>query len=292
MVLMNLISSLRRWALSGLALITRNFHPRGTERLLRLLHHPDRRGRYSVRTTLAYGDGLKIQIDTASFIEWSIFFKGSHEPGVRKFMKTALRPGSVCFDVGANIGAHALAMAVYAAIPFGRVVAIEPNPEIFGRLSQNFILNKKAEGATLLACGLSDKAGETLLHLPASGDPNLGQASLYAAHISSSSRSVKISIKLLDDVVRELGLARVDFIKIDTEGNDFKVIKGGRRILEQFRPIIVFEYEKDSWQAAGFSLGDAQSFFKELGYRLLTLNTQGRPVPLTASNFQTVVALP
>src|SRR5581483_1582038 len=66
----------------ALAWATRHFHPKGTDRLLRLIHPPG--NRHPIQTILPYDLGLRLHIDTHSFCEWYIYFYGAFRPEISK----------------------------------------------------------------------------------------------------------------------------------------------------------------------------------------------------------------
>ena len=115
-----------------LAWLTRKFHPRGTERLLRLVYHPDKVRCFNA--IIPYDGDLRIHINTASFIEWKLYFYGYHDPELVGLIKQHFKSG-VFVDVGANIGVITLIAAKAAR----EVIAIEPIPGIARRLRQNCV---------------------------------------------------------------------------------------------------------------------------------------------------------
>ncbi len=263
--------------LRGLAALTRKWHPRGTERILRLLHHPDRRADDNINLILDYDRNLKIRIDTSDFLEWLIFFFGYHESDLTDQFKEFFRPGFVAFDIGANSGSHTLIMSSRAGAS-GLVLAVEPNPAARRRLKENIALNH-LENARILSCALSDHAGRSVLFVPEERTANRGVASLYSANVGYPTEPVEIELKTLDQTVSENRLNRLDFIKIDAEGNELKILRGGRETIDRFRPRIVFEYDQRSWDNAGAEFGHAAALLKESGYRLFRIGKRS-PRPL------------
>ena len=94
----------------------------GEERVLRLIYNPDKRQNDYLQAIISYGGDLKIAVDTRSFIEWQIFFKGYYEKHVVNLIKNKLPRGGVFIDVGANVGCHSLIASRIAS----KVIAIEP----------------------------------------------------------------------------------------------------------------------------------------------------------------------
>lgn len=119
-----------------------------------------------------------------------------------------------------------------------------------------------------LQVALSDVAGELPLFDYGEGTINHGTSSLRRDHNGDSRTAIPVQVLALDAIVQQEKLTRLDFIKIDTEGNEWKVLQGAQQTLQRFLPTILFEYEKPYWQNNGCSPDEARSFLKALHYRI------------------------
>lgn len=279
-------NSLKNYALRSLARITRRCHPRGTNRLLTRIYNPDHRRIDYLQTIIGYDSRLRINIDTRDFLEWLVFFYGHHEPEVVREIQRLFRPGFVAFDIGANSGCHTLVMADQAG-EGGRIFSAEPNPLARQRLKENIELNHLSN-VTVLPRAFSNRPGLQNLFVPVPGTANRGVASLYSENVNYEKEAVKVEIRTLDGEVAERGLDRLDFIKVDTEGNELKVLQGGRESLKRFQPYLVFEYDHRAWNNSGADFEEAAEFLSELGYSLSLLGSRSRisppdPLPPTAN---------
>jgi len=277
--------------LQTIARVTRRFHPRGTNRLLTLIYSPDKREFDHFETVMKYDTGVLINIDTADFLEWLIFFYGYHEPGLTRQIKRIFQPGFVAFDVGANVGSHSLIMSDRAGED-GKVFSVEPNPKAYQRLLENITLNKLSN-IEVLCCAFSDIPGENKLFVPVEGTANRGVASLYPDNVNYQRVEVPVEVITMDEVVRDQGLSRLDFIKIDTEGNELKVLRGARNCIAEYLPFIVFEYDRRSWDNSGTHFAEAKDYFAGLNYSLSvigpnSLSPIGDGLPLTGN----ILAIP
>lgn len=250
---------------------------------MRLLHSPDNRKNFSLKT-IAPCNGFVMHTDTASFIEWLVFFKGGYEPLTTEIINRHVGPDSVSIDVGANIGVHTLAMSR------GRkVYAFEPEPRIAAKLRANLALNKLSN-VEVLETALSDKEGVlTLYSSDDKSNPNEGQASLIAGHFEGRTKEITVKVAALDSLFGSLG--RLDLLKIDTEGNDMKVLLGGEKTISRLRPAIIFEWHEPSWKMAGNTIEDAIAFFGKLGYSLFDIDTSS-PLVRPVADFLNILALP
>jgi hypothetical protein len=89
----------------------------------------------------------------------------------------------------------------------------------------------------------------------------------------------RVTARQLDRVVAESGVGRLDFIKIDVEGAETRVIEGAQAVLERFRPVILFEASDRSLQSQGSSLDALLSLLESCGYLVYAFDSSGLPVP-------------
>jgi FkbM family methyltransferase len=155
------------------------------------------------------------------------------------FHRTLHRPGTL-LDVGAHDGAFTLP---FAALPASRVLAFEPLPSAFARL-------RAAVGAApnveLRQEALGDHRGEITLTLPVlDGVPQeqwastaKGYAGLHDARVTEQRHTVPL--RRLD----EFGLTDLTAVKLDAEGGEYEVLRGGRETLLRCRPILSIEIEE------------------------------------------------
>lgn len=268
--------------LRAVATLTRRFHPPGTDRLLTLLHNPNKRQNFSVRSVSPCNE-FKINTDTASYIEWQVFFRGDYEPLTTEIVRKYVGSDSISIDVGANVGVHSLTMSQ------GRkVYAFEPEPSIARKLKANVELNG-LKNVEIIEAALSDVDGSlTLYSADDKSNPNEGQASLIPGHFEGRTKEVKVKVTTLDSMFRDLG--RLDFVKIDTEGNDMRVLLGGEKTISRLRPTIIFEWHEPSWKKAGTSIEDAICFFEKLDYSLSNID-KGAPLALPITDFANILAI-
>ena len=251
------------WAISR---FTRQHPWKRMSRLLRLVYSPYKRQADHIEAVIDYDVGLFINVDTASFIEWNLFFFGYYEPEITNVIKRLVKPGCVAVDVGANIGCHAIVMA-HAAGPNGMVIAFEPHPVVRERLIRNINLNRLSN---IVPCSLalSNEAGQAALYSSNREDANQGISSFYNVHAEFAfpPETMSVEVDTLDAVMQRQQLARLDFIKIDTEGNEVRVVQGGVDSIRKFRPSIVFEYSDELWADAGVNWESMAGMLSAVGY--------------------------
>ena len=144
-----------------------------------------------------------------------------------------LRPGSVFIDVGAHIGRYSFPVARFVGED-GIVVVIEPDPVSFRALSMGVELNG-LRNVLALNVALGDREGKATLC------QKFVTATSSIIEFNGCRRFVEVPLRRLDSIVEDLGLKRVDVIKIDAEGAEVQILKGGVKTIMRFRPYIVVE---------------------------------------------------
>lgn len=141
-----------------------------------------------------------------------------------------VRPGDTVLDCGANVGVF-----VRESLNAGakRVIAIEPAPENIECLRRNFASEIQGGKVVIYPKGVWDKDDFLTLNI----DHGNSAADSFVLHPEHSSASTqKLPLTTIDKLVPELGLDRVDFIKMDIEGAEVKALTGGRETLSKFHP--------------------------------------------------------
>ena len=92
----------------------------------------------------------------------------------------------------------------------------------------------------------------------------------------------EVQVTTLDEFVAERGIERLDFMKIDVEGFEERVLRGGERVLRELRPHILFELQPVTLERAGSSVERLAALLISHGYRLLQADRE-RLVPLVLS---------
>jgi FkbM family methyltransferase len=224
-----------------------------------------------------YLGDVRVHVDTRYKVE-RIMWSNAFEPALIRLIQRTARPDWIALDVGANVGAVTLALARHIG-PSGHVHSFEPGPPNLRRLQANLDLNPAlAARVTVHPTGVSDTPGE--LHWQEERD-NPGNAMLGAQG------SHTVPVTTLDDFTGEQRLPRLDFIKIDVEGMELNVLRGARRTLRQYRPVLYYETlgrYRSGHGGDNFTLTD-QLLTGECQYRLFRLDRQGRLHPVVGGAY-------
>ncbi len=150
----------------------------------------------------------------------------------RKF----IRDGFTIIDAGANIGTFSVLAATLA--PNGEVFAFEPAGGTFPLLERNA---SPYQNIHCFNAGLADHAGEKEIFDTGLGGTAsvISDSPIYASatkHVEGAIETVLVTT--IDNFVEENGIARLDFLKIDTEGYEAKILRGGQATIKRYRPVI------------------------------------------------------
>ncbi|MFA6490151.1 MAG: FkbM family methyltransferase [Candidatus Micrarchaeia archaeon] len=138
--------------------------------------------------------------------------------------------GKVFIDAGANVGAFSLVAARMGA---RRIYAFEPLFPTYKVLCRNIIANGLSGKVVPINCALGEAAGSGKLSYSTSCD---GGASLVA--LGSRRHAMQVKIRTVDGFMAKRG--RLDFLKIDVEGFEAEVLRGARKTLARFKPVLCF----------------------------------------------------
>jgi len=168
-------------------------------------------------------------------------WRGEHEPDVQNAISGVVRPGAVFYDVGAHVGTMTLGTARLVG-DAGRVIAFDGDPENIERLR----LNRERNGfqaririvhgvvwSRTVTDGISFRRGtRARSHGGVEADGN--------RPVLGSGELITVPAITLDDFIAA-GAPSPQLIKIDVEGGEYEVLRGGDRLFAVQRPLIIVE---------------------------------------------------
>lgn len=218
--------------------------------------------------------GLKLFVigDDVGFSPHMIF-EGYWEFWLTRHFAEVIRPGDTVLDIGANLGYYTL-LAADLAGPEGRVVAIEPNPEVFRRLSASVAVNGFTQRtiARNVALAGPGETGTRAFFVPTSEPKNGRFVGLQEnrEHLAGHGTVSEVKLGRIDPEEFD----RVDFIKIDVEGAELAVLEHLRPVLEKFRPKVVCEVNF----ARGYGWDDVVAALGTEALQYLDFHSQIKPL--------------
>jgi protein O-GlcNAc transferase len=151
-----------------------------------------------------------------------------------KFLRRLTEPGQTVVDIGANYGAYALCLARKVGAT-GHVWAFEPASVTAEFLGRSVAANGFAQ-VTLEQSALSDRRGSAHLFLHTSPELNALQSGR-----SATGETESVALTTLDACLETLAWRDIDFVKIDAEGEEMKILAGGTQFFARLSPLIQYE---------------------------------------------------
>ncbi len=217
--------------------------------------------------------------------DFLIYYFGMVDGRETRAFSRLVEPGDVCVDAGANSGWYTLLFSELTG-PDGEVHAFEPDPRAFAQLRDNVALSRSRSVVRLNNVALGRSSGTLPLYtayntqlsslhpispdfLPRQGEP------------SASGGQCQVPVTTLDAYAGMAGLERVDVIKLDVEGSEFDVLRGGERIIRMgmVPPVLFVELNPGADRQAGFSVHEMIAWLDaKVGYHLYRATALGRLV--------------
>lgn len=239
------------------------------------------------RARVARG-GIQWDLDLREGIDLTIFLLGMFERETVLTCRRLIRPGDIVLDIGANIGAHTLHLACCVG-PGGRVAAFEPTDFAFGKLVTNVGLNP--ELATRIRAEqimLVDQSGQPVAPRLHSSWPLSAQAGLHEKHCGKLMDTTGARAMALDEYLDQARIEKVAFIKMDVDGHECGVLRGGKAMLARQQPVIVMELAPYVLAETGHSVEELLEILESLGYGL-TAMSKDRLLPLNPLTLRALI---
>ena len=199
---------------------------------------------------------------TASSYEYIL---GNYEdPATEAVFLSWLKPGSVFYDIGGNVGYHALTANRF--ITSGRIYSFEPLPAVRKIFETHIELNKKrisSDNISLLPFAISDSEKQVGF----SDNPSRQEGNTYikgSVVFTGAENKITVQCYSIDGLLKQ-GYDKPDIIKIDVEGAEYDVLQGALNTLQQHKPGILLathDYHLPGVQEK------CVHFLQQLGYRL------------------------
>lgn len=166
------------------------------------------------------------------------YWLGTYETEFLNALEDWVKPGSVVYDAGANIGYLSLCLARLTG-ENGQVIAFEAMPDMLDRLHINLDLNPEGRRVRVIHSAVTDRSGKTIFKIGPSG--GTGKVEGAAGRQLEYRKMIEVQAVSLDDVVFVFNNPAPQFIKMDIEGGEVLAFLGMERILSDIRPVLAVE---------------------------------------------------
>jgi len=220
---------------------------------------------------LVVRNGIKYDLDLAEGIDLSVFIFGSFQSHVTGKKLQGVKDGDTILDIGANIGVMALSFA--QTYPNSKVYGFEPTHYALEKCRINLGLNPElASRIELVQCFLSDTTSDnpdikafSSWRLDGKNEQN---GAIHPTHLGTAMNSGGTPSYMLDEWVQAKGLQSIGLIKIDTDGHEYKILKGAKQTMEKYRPTLIFEIGQYVMVEHNIGFDFYADYFNGLNYKM------------------------
>lgn len=180
----------------------------------------------------------------------------------RDYLSMVLVEGDYFVDIGANIGLFSLIAAEIVG-EGGKVISFEPTSDSYERFIENISLNK-FKNIDSYNIGLSNSVGSLTMNISTNG---YDAWNTFAITTNSNLQSqMQVSVSTLDIQLTYYNKAKIKLVKIDVEGWEKFVLKGGVNFFTNYSPQVLVEFTEENTFAAGYMVQEIYDFMVDLGY--------------------------
>lgn len=215
--------------------------------------------------------GIHYEVDLSEGIDLSLFLFGNFQSHVIQNKYLSIKPDDVIIDVGGNFGIMALQFAKAASR--GMIYSFEPTHYALSKFNRNLDLNPDLKQRIVLINSFvsetsSDEAKITAFSSWKVSGKESAEELKHPVHLGTAKSTQGVGSVSLDDFMSSYSLQKVDIIKIDTDGHEFMVFNGARKMIETLRPKIIFEVGQYVMEEKGIDFSFYLNYFSSMNYSL------------------------
>lgn len=188
-----------------------------------------------------------------------MMWTGCYEPELVELLRLVLDPAMTFVDVGAQVGYFSTAAAALVGRA-GAVHSFEPDPDCFSMLQRNA---RAYSWLRVYNSAVADFTGETSFYR----SPKLDESGWGAMFDEGGGRTrINVRVRTLDGWGAAEGIEKIDVIKIDVEGAEYRVLEGARNVIAATRPLIWVEANEVCLSRDGKSVWSLLRLLEEWDY--------------------------
>lgn len=217
------------------------------------------------------------KFDFRSDILKNILIFKTYEPSLTQLIKAHLDPNKDVIDVGANVGLFSVLFSKLLS-KSNKVLAIEPTPSALRNLYYNVEKNDCLDSIRIFEGVASDSQGNFQIKVIAGMEEysTLGNM-VHPSILQKPYDRIDVKGETIDNLASLFDL-NTGFIKIDTEGAEYKVLKGARRTIERYHPYILSELSDILLESFGANSKMVIKLLEDCGYKIIDTDFPDKPI--------------
>ncbi len=206
-------------------------------------------------------NGMKVRFPP----KWFRYFPGDYESDNYAFLKENIKEGMQVIDIGAHIGLFSVCTSQLTG-PTGKIICFEPTPDTFSILKETLRINH-CDNVIAQQAAVGVAPGKATFYISNELE-GCNSNSLVLHKDKKQIEGYDVTITSIDALCSEYSL-KPDLIKIDVEGAELDVLKGGINTLKTGRPLIILGLHPAFIAAKGDSLNEIWDLLKECRYQVI-----------------------
>jgi FkbM family methyltransferase len=205
-------------------------------------------------------NGMKVRFPA----KWSRYYPHDYEAENYTFLQQQVKPGMQIIDIGAHIGLFSACSSQLAG-PTGKIICFEPTPGTFAILKDTLRLNH-CDNVTAVQAAVSEKEGNAIFYVSSTAGCNSN--SLIKNEWGGNPVGYDVQLVTIDGVVAANSI-KPDLIKIDAEGAEQDVLKGGVNTFKELKPVLILGLHPAFIREKGDSLEAIWDLLASIPYKLI-----------------------
>jgi FkbM family methyltransferase len=208
-------------------------------------------------------NGITYELDLREVIDSSLYFTSTYEVKIDRLFEKYVTPGSTVIDIGANIGLHTLRSALLAGEK-GKVIAIEPSTWAIKKLQKNVSLNQSLRNRIVIRQVALGDVEQTSV--------SMNLQSSYRLNGRNAITTESVNIASLDTIGDSQGVANISIIKIDVDGHELAILRGGLSLISKNLPTLIVEFTPSFSSNYLKEFQQLETSLRKMGYEFFTEN--------------------
>jgi FkbM family methyltransferase len=196
--------------------------------------------------------------------KYSWFYPEVYEADKTDFIQQHCKSGDTVIDIGAHLGIFSFFLAKQVGSS-GKVYSFEPAKKTFQALTKTLQYNNFESIVTARQQAISDSSGELTFYIY--NNARISNANSISPHNTvGTTRKTTVNKISLDDLMAAENINQLTLIKIDAEGAELDILKGGEKLIQKFRPFITLEVHPKSFDDCRSTMTELYETIVRYGY--------------------------
>jgi FkbM family methyltransferase len=235
---------------------------------MKFLYQYFKKAYYFLINVITLGKGIPITISNFKLkfpAKYHRYFPKDYERDNFNFFRKHCKPGMISLDVGAHFGLFSIFIQKESK---GTVYAFEPTPSTLEIIQETIKINHCEETIHVIPAAVDEWPGKALFFVNNVAGLSLANSLIDYHNPEFPQKGYEVNITSIDEFVKKENI-KIDFIKIDAEGAELGVLKGGRNTIINNKPLIILSMHPKSIAQRNETNEQIWDFLAPMNYKIL-----------------------